>query len=109
MLKYALSMAALFLIAGTVEAGNRCGCRAGYAGGWTPQSAYATAAPVTAPAVAQTNSGYRSYSYEPGTAATQPVYNVPAPNYYYGNPARNGQFDRTMNWRTTPSYTHGIR
>jgi hypothetical protein len=63
LLGFAVVFSAITLVlAPSAEAGRRCGCGGSNGGGY----AYAPAATTTA----QADSGYRTYSYEPGTSGS---------------------------------------
>jgi hypothetical protein len=81
------AVAAVVLPLNSAEAGHRhggCGC-CGTVYAAPAAASPAAAAPAAAPAVAQNNQGYRSYSYQPGTAAPA----APVMNYNSGGNYRN--------------------
>jgi hypothetical protein len=98
----AVAVAALLALSTVAEAGGHhgCGCCGGGGGAYYAPAAYApvAASPATVtqamPAgdtIARNNQGYRSFSYQPATAAPAPVMNTGNGFYYRGSGARSYQ------------------
>jgi hypothetical protein len=86
----------MVVTASLAEAGHRrrcCGSNANYGGGYyaapTKNAYSAYPAPATTTAQAQPATGYRTYSYEPGTYAPATAYGSYGNNYSYGNNSYN--------------------
>lgn len=93
---FGCALLAALAVAATAEAGRR-NCCCCYVPSCAPSGCQAPAAaspaavaPAAAPAVAQNQgTGYRSFSYQPTTAAPAPVYNYnrgPSPSYRSNQP-----------------------